>query len=218
MKPTFSLRKATSLALFFSLFMLTLSGALLWIVPHFMSYGNSPVPWGINRAVWLQEHLVFSILFALLSFAHLFGFNREAMLTYLKKSAGPEGKTRPEFRTTLLMTGLIAFLTALHVPAISTDLNTNVRNAAAAEQNSTEAFLSTEEHEASERRLRHSHPEDDHVAGRWSASIADRGQVYKADDNAILTESTTGADTKAGAGAPDDELHRRTTTGCSSCH
>lgn len=214
MKPAFNRRKATSLGLFFSFTIMLASGVMLWIFPHIASFGGTTEFGGLPRPAWLNQHIVFGILFALLSLYHLFGVNREPFFSYLKKSANNEGSRRPELLATLLATALIAVITALHVPAVSGSLKTDNETASTFERRVNWNPVDEQSEDFTEHSRRHHFHDyhDDFDGRRASPQIADRR-----DEAGFSTEYRN--DSRAMSnGAPDDELHRRTTASCASCH
>ena len=220
MKPAFNRRKATSFALLFSFLIMLSSGVMLWIFPRIASFGGAAEFGGFSRPVWLNQHIVFGILFALLSLYHLFGVNREPFFSYLKKSANNGGPRRPEFLATALATALIAVLTALHVPAVSGNLRTSDETASTFERRGN-WNPADEQSEDFKEHSRHHHFHDDHDdfdGRRASPQIADRRDADGTSDEAGFSAEFRNASRMMSNEAPDDELHRRTTASCASCH
>lgn len=216
MKPVFNRRKATSFGLLFSFLIMLASGIILWIFPQLVGFSSIPELGGLTRPAWLKQHIVFGILFALLSLYHLFGVNRELFFSYLKKSASTEGTRRTELLTTLLATALIAAVTALHIPAFSGSLKT----ASTFERNGDDREAA---YERSAEYTKHTHHHHDHAeygnedGGSFSPQLAD-SRDEAMNDEARFTQEYRNDSQAMNNGAPDDELHRRTTASCASCH
>lgn len=211
MKPTFNRRKATSFELLFSLLIMLASGMILWIFPSIASFGPVAEFGGLTKPAWLNQHIVFGIIFALLSLYHLFGVNRESFFGYLKKSANEGHPRRPELLTTLLATALIAIITAIHLnqPASGNLIPSN-------QLASADEYYGDDWNADSERS--HHHHLDDEYDGRdESQQITERDTAGESDAAQFSAQERTDAQS-ASNDAPDDELHRRTTRSCASCH
>ncbi|NTU52139.1 MAG: DUF4405 domain-containing protein [Chlorobiaceae bacterium] len=219
MKPSFNRRKATSFALLFSFLILFASGAILWIFPRIVSFGSVPEAGGLTRPVWLKQHIVFGIIFTLLSLYHLFSLNRDAFFSYLKTRSNEGMQRRPELLATLLVTAVIATLTALqHIPSISASMKTgnDISGLSGRVHNNGE---NREEPRVEFREHSHQHHSDEHY-DREHASPQPDDRRYAAIENGDphLNDVSMDASRMMNNGAPDDELHRRTTASCASCH
>ena len=217
MKPSFNRRKATSFGLLLSFTILLVSGVILWAFPHIANYGTVPQFGGATKPLWLDQHIVFGILFTLLSLYHLFGVNRELFFSYLKKSASAGRARQPELLTTLLATVLIAVVTALHIPSFSGSLKTGNGSAVAVERGYDNREADYGQREEFSERSHHHHFDDDEEWRHASPQLADRGDAGASDETQF--NATSRSNSRSGNnGAPDDELHRRTTASCASCH
>jgi hypothetical protein len=215
MKPSFNRRKATSFGLLFSFTILLVSGVILWAFPRIASFSSAAEFGGVSKPVWLDQHIVFGVLFTLLSLYHLFGVNRELFFSYLKKSASTDGQRHPELLTTLLATALIAVVTALHIPY---SLKTGDDSAVAVKRNDGDRDAAYGQREKVSERSRHHHFDEDEEWRHASPQLADRGDAAGASDEAQFSAGYQSDSRSANNGAPDDELHRRTTASCASCH
>lgn len=218
MKPSFNRRKATSFGLLLSFTILLISGVILWVFPRIASFGDVAEFGGVTKPVWLDQHIVFGVLFTLLSLYHLFGMNRELFFSYLKKSAGTARQRHPELLTTLLATALIAVVTALHIPGVSGGLKTGSESAVAVERNDGDRDAAYGQREEFSERSHHHHFDDDEEWRHASPQLADRGEAAGASDEAQFNADYRNDSPPSNNGAPDDELHRRTTRSCASCH
>jgi uncharacterized iron-regulated membrane protein len=210
MKPTFNRRKATSFGLLFSFLIMLASGLILWIFPRIASFGMVAEFGGLTKPAWLNQHIVFGILFALFSLYHLFGVNREPFFAYLKKSASNGLHRRPELLTTLLATALIATVTAMHLQPVSNNVTPGNPIALADDRYGDDSDADSE-------RSHHHHADEEYDERNASSRVADRDTAEKNDAVQFSAEDRNSAQ-PANNGAPNDELHRRTTKSCASCH
>ena len=211
MKKDFNWRLFTSFALFLSFWMLMVSGAILYLFPIVGSAGVGSGFVGLTRRAWLNQHLVFGTLFALLSGYHLFVVNREAFFSYLKRTIA-KGSRRPvELLSTLVLTALVAAGTLKVMPSFSSTrdaqqgspLHSEIQERDQASDDD-EALLDHHRHHQDDR--------DRYESGSESPRLAyDR-------DYADARGDVVGNSGGNYAEAPDDELHRRTTASCRSCH
>ncbi len=91
MKKSFSWRVFISFGLFIALFMMLVSGVILYISPH--GRVANWTDWqiiGLTKRGWQHQHIIFGFSFLILSLFHLFFINWKAFLCYLKSktSAG----------------------------------------------------------------------------------------------------------------------------------
>jgi hypothetical protein len=210
MKPTFNRRKATSFGLLFSFLIMLASGVILWVFPRIATFSAVAEFGGFTKPAWLNQHIVFGILFALLSLYHLFGVNREPFISYLKKSASEGRQRRPELLTTMLATALIAMITALHLQPVSNNVKPGHQIASADDRYA-------DDWSADSGRSHHHHVDDEYDGRDASPQITDRDTTGENDAARFSTDERNGVQS-ASNGAPDDELHRRTTRSCASCH
>ena len=95
MKKLFRWRVFISLGLFIALFMMLVSGVILYISPP--GRVANWTDWrliGLTKTGWRNQHLIFGFAFILLSFFHLFLVNWKAFFSYLKIKTS-EGIKRP---------------------------------------------------------------------------------------------------------------------------
>jgi Domain of unknown function (DUF4405) len=95
MKNSFRWRVFISFGLFIALFMILVSGVILYISPP--GRVANWTDWrliGLTKTGWRNQHLIFGFAFMLLSLFHLFLVNWKAFLCYLKTKTA-EGFRRP---------------------------------------------------------------------------------------------------------------------------
>ena len=218
MKPAFNRRKATSFGLLFSFLIMLASGVILWIFPRLSSFSGAAEFGGLARPAWLNQHIVFGLLFALLSLYHLFGVNRELLFSYLKKSGSEKGARRPELLLTALATLLIAMITALHLPQVSGSMTSGREMASVVDQNVDEGGAAYEQRAEVSEHAHHHHVDDEYDGRDASSQISDSRDGAGTSADARFSAESRNPGAPSSSGAPDDELHRRTTRSCASCH
>jgi magnesium-transporting ATPase (P-type) len=85
MSRFFRWRFFISFGLFIALFVILISGVILYIGPS----GKAPTPvvWrmiGLTKPEWQNQHIIFGFAFSLLALFHLFLINWKAFFSYLK--------------------------------------------------------------------------------------------------------------------------------------
>jgi hypothetical protein len=107
MKKSFRWRVFISFGLFIALFMMLVSGVILYISPP--GRVANWTDWrmiGLTKTGWRNQHLIFGFAFILLSLFHLFLVNWKAFLCYLKTKTA-EGVKRPlELMAILLLSSV----------------------------------------------------------------------------------------------------------------
>jgi DNA-binding phage protein len=85
MKKSFNWRVFVSFGLFIAVFMMLISGVILYISPpgRVANWGNWQML-GLTKRGWLNQHTIFGFAFVILSLFHLFLINWKAFLSYLK--------------------------------------------------------------------------------------------------------------------------------------
>jgi hypothetical protein len=104
MKKKFSWRIFISLGLFIALFMMLVSGAILYIAPP--GRVANWTDWrliGLTRAGWRNQHLIFGFAFGVLSLFHLFLVNWKAFFSYIKIKSTEGLKSPAELIAILLL-------------------------------------------------------------------------------------------------------------------
>ena len=213
MKKMINLRIFTGLALAVSLLMLLISGTLLWIFPVFGTSGASGGIAGIQRKVWMGQHIIFGILFTALSLYHLFYLNREPFFSYFRKKGASVNSRRSELITTLGVVLCITMVTWQGGLSLSVFqgpfhagplLPSRPLPDQPVSPDDRMAWLETE--------------------GIWRQNGEERHFGHNAPKTAWRrseTDISANSDRDRGdwrAQAPDDELHRNAKTGCASCH
>ncbi len=103
MKKTFRWRVFISFGLFIALFMMLVSGVILYISPP--GRVANWTDWrliGLTKTGWRNQHLIFGFAFTLLSLFHLFLVNWKAFLCYLKTKTA-EGVRPPKELVAILL-------------------------------------------------------------------------------------------------------------------
>lgn len=211
MKHSFSRKKATSFALLVSFIIMLFSGLILWIFPHLTNFS-------ISKPILKNQHIVFGTLFALLSLYHMLGINREHLFSYLRRGKDEGFRKHPELLTTLLATALLAMVSTLHLQPFSGSVNTGAESDAAYDR--YDHAWSDHHDDLTEYRpehSRHHHVNDDEERGT-SPQLADNRNFSREYDEARFKPDYTDRSRTLSSEAPEDELHRRTTASCVSCH
>jgi Domain of unknown function (DUF4405) len=107
MKKSFRWRVFISFGLFIALFMMLVSGVILYISPP--GRVANWTDWrliGLTKTGWRNQHLIFGFAFILLSLFHLFLVNWKAFLCYLKTKTA-EGIKRPTELLAILLLSLL---------------------------------------------------------------------------------------------------------------
>ncbi len=107
MKKSFRWRVFISFGLFIALFMMLVSGLILYISPP--GRVANWTDWrliGLTKTGWRNQHLIFGFVFILLSLFHLFLVNWKAFLCYLKTKTA-EGFRRPTELLAILLLSLL---------------------------------------------------------------------------------------------------------------
>jgi len=107
MKKSFRWRVFISFGLFIALFMMLVSGVVLYISPP--GRVANWTDWrliGLTKTGWRNQHLIFGFAFILLSLFHLFMVNWKAFLCYLKTKTA-EGVRRPTELLAVLLLSLL---------------------------------------------------------------------------------------------------------------
>lgn len=229
MNKSFSWRVFTSFGLFLSFFMLLVSGVILYIFPE-----RSPgVVWamgGLTKPAWQNQHIIFGFAFSLLSLGHLFLINWHAFLSYLKTKTAQGMKRPAELMTILILSLFVGIGTYFGIQPFSGILEFGRGISRSWEQKPEQAPVDHAELLASpeisqqiadEERMSSRSQDLAYEDGMTSKSqdLAFRDEEFEADpdttSNAIPKNNNTPI---SDVQAPDDELHRRTTRSCSSCH
>jgi len=211
MKKDFNWRIFTSLGLFLSFSMLLASGAILYMFPVVSSAGIGTGFGGLTRRAWLSQHLVFGAIFALLSGYHLFVVNRETFFSYLKRTMAKGARRPAELLSMVALTALVAVGSLRVMPPFSS--TREVRQGNPLNPEMRERDWAADDGQALPERHRNHHDDDGRSEYRSeSLRLAyNRDYSYGRGDVASNSASNYGP-------APDDELHRQTTSSCSSCH
>ncbi len=107
MKKSFRWRVFISFGLFIALFMMLVSGVILYISPP--GRVANWTDWrliGLTKTGWRNQHLIFGFAFILLSLFHLFLVNWKVFLCYLKTKTAEGVKPPTELLAILLLSSL----------------------------------------------------------------------------------------------------------------
>jgi hypothetical protein len=220
MKKSFSWRILTSYTLFLSFLILLISGVILYVYPGVSGSGFVTNFGGFTKPAWLNQHIIFSLVFTLFALYHLFFVNRTAFLSYLTKKKA-EGFRRPaELLVTVMVTSCVAIGTYVHMQPFSSVLSTGKEIAGSLERSEGEApaiNINENVSEYVERAHRHDFEKDDDE-NHASVDLASRLQESKEPVSQGLNSTPDSISQSVNNGAPNDELHRRTKASCASCH
>jgi len=219
MKKPFSQRMLTSFSLLLSFLLLLISGVILYIFPGGNGAGFIPEFSGLTKPAWLNQHIIFSIIFSLLSLYHLFFINRKPFISYLKKKTSDGRQRTAELLTALILTAFVAIGTYAHLQPYSGMLNTGKKIAGAMERKDDEG-LSLQDNTTTYPERFHRYGFEKHYEERHaSPRLAFRREEPEETAGTNFDSSSGNSGSQPmNNGAPDDELHRRTTASCASCH
>jgi len=108
MKKKFSWRAFISIGLFYTFFILLVTGMVLYVAPagRIANWVNWKLV-ALTKAQWQSIHTVFALLFVILSIFHLFSINWKAFWTYLKSKTKQGLNKKREFYLSTIFTILI---------------------------------------------------------------------------------------------------------------
>ena len=219
MKKSFSWRILTSYTLFLSFMILLISGVILYVYPGISASGFVSNFGGLTKPAWLNQHIIFSLVFTLFALYHLFFVNRTTFLSYLTKKKA-EGFRRPaELLVTVIVTSCVAIGTYAHFQPSSSVLTSGKEIASSQELLDDEVPAANDNPTADvEQSQRHDFEEDDNEK---QASEPPASRLQESEEPASPGFNSTGNTSSSKPvknGAPNDELHRRTKASCASCH
>ena len=196
--------------------MLLVSGVILYIFP-----GRTPgFAWemgGLTKPAWQNQHIIFGFAFSLLSLGHLFLINWHAFLSYLKTKT-TQGMKRPvELLTISILSLLVGTGTYFGIQPFSGILEFGKGISRSWEQKTDPALMNHAELMTSPE-ISQQIADEAGISSR-SQELAFRDEEFEADpDTTSNTITGNNSQQTSDVQAPDDELHRRTTKSCSSCH
>jgi hypothetical protein len=120
MKKSFSWRVFISFGLFIALFMMLVSGVILYISPPGRVANWSD--WqmlGLTKRGWLNQHTIFGFAFVILSLFHLFFINWKAFLSYLKSKTAQGLKSPVELLSIITLSAFFGLGTYFDVQPFS---------------------------------------------------------------------------------------------------
>ena len=219
MKKSFSWRILTSYTLFLSFMILLISGVILYVYPGVSASGFVTSFGGLTKPAWLNQHLIFSLVFTLFALYHLFFINRTPFLSYLRTKK-TEGFRRPaELMVTVIVTSCVAIGTYAHMPKFSSVQTPGKEIASSLERHEDEALgVNDNAPEELARGDRHDFEKDDdekHASEPLASRLQESEEPVSPGFNSTVDSSSNQS---VNNGAPNDELHRRTKASCASCH
>ncbi len=116
-------RKITSLTLFVSGILLTLTSIILYIVPPGrVAYWSNWKLWGMTKTEWGNHHINIGYLFIVFSIIHII-YNWKIIVNYLKDKLKKMKVFTPEFSISLIIVAVTALGTQFSIPPFSSILN-----------------------------------------------------------------------------------------------
>jgi len=220
MKKVFSRRMFTSFTLFLSFLIMLISGVILYFFPGGSGSGIIREFGGLTKPAWLNQHIMFGVTFALFSLYHLFFINRDAFFSYLKKKTATGRQGKAELLTTIVLTSFIAIGTLHGMQPFSGILNSGQGISGSSERQDYEGQASYEQRTAFLDLPRQRDIEESHESrSEWSHHRRDqREDPEETGETAYNSGRNNNESRISSSQAPDDELHRRTTASCASCH
>jgi DNA-binding phage protein len=120
MKKSFSWRVFVSFGLFIALFMMLVSGVILYVSPPGRVANWSD--WqmlGLTKRGWLNQHTIFGFAFVILSLFHLFFINWKAFLSYLKSKTAQGLKSPVELLSIITLSAFFGLGTSFDIQPFS---------------------------------------------------------------------------------------------------
>jgi hypothetical protein len=121
MKQKFSWKVFISFGLFYSFFVIFLTGIILYLAPagrvaHWVNWKF----FGLTKEQWQAMHTIFAYLFAILSIFHLFSINWKAFWSYLKHKALKGINRKKEMYIASIATLIVCLGVLIYIPPFST--------------------------------------------------------------------------------------------------
>jgi DNA-binding phage protein len=120
MKKSFSWRVFVSFGLFIAVFMMLVSGVILYVSPP--GRVANWTDWqmlGLTKRGWLNQHTIFGFAFVILSLFHLFFINWKAFLSYLKSKTAQGLKSPVELLSIAALSALFGVGTHFDIQPFS---------------------------------------------------------------------------------------------------
>jgi len=120
MKKSFSWRVFVSFGLFIAVFMMLVSGVILYISPPGRVANWSD--WqmlGLTKRGWLNQHTIFGFAFVILSLFHLFFINWKAFFSYLKSKTAQGLKSPFELLSIITLSAFFGLGTSFDIQPFS---------------------------------------------------------------------------------------------------
>ncbi|NTW74920.1 MAG: DUF4405 domain-containing protein [Chlorobiaceae bacterium] len=120
MKKSFSWRVFISFGLFIAVFMMLVSGVILYISPP--GRVANWTDWqmiGLTKRGWQHQHIIFGFAFLILSLFHLFLINWKAFLSYLKSKTAEGLKSPGELLAIIILSAIFGLGTYYEIQPFS---------------------------------------------------------------------------------------------------
>ena len=139
-KKPFSWRAFISFALFFSFFIIFITGIVLYIAPpgrvaHWVNWKLM----GLTKGEWQSVHTIFSIAFIIFSLFHLFSINWKAFISYIRSHTSKKMNKKRELIISSLLTLIIFMGTIYSAAPFSSIMNWGEELSASWEEKNHEA-------------------------------------------------------------------------------
>ncbi len=120
-KKKFSWRGFVTFGLFFSFFIMTVSGVILYIAPPGrVAHWSEWTLWGLSKEGWQSMHTNFSLMFLILGIFHLFSINWKAFLGHIRSRVTRSLNRTWEMVLATLLTLAIFFGVIFNIPPFKT--------------------------------------------------------------------------------------------------
>ncbi|MBD3287680.1 DUF4405 domain-containing protein, partial [candidate division KSB1 bacterium] len=122
-RSKFHFKSFTSLFVFLSFLMMTISGIILYFTPPGrVAHWSEWRFWALTKEQWQAQHTIFSLLFIIFAALHIY-YNWKVFIGYIKKQAQKGLNRKREIAWATVLTILVAILTQVNVPPFSTIMN-----------------------------------------------------------------------------------------------
>lgn len=119
-KTKFSWKAFISIGLFYSFFILFITGIILYLTPTGrVAHWENWTLFGFRKEDWEAIHIIFSLVFIILSIFHLFSINWKVFLKYLKNKRKTGINKNREFYLASIFTFFIFIGVILSIPPFS---------------------------------------------------------------------------------------------------
>jgi hypothetical protein len=200
---------------------LLISGVILYVYPGASGSGFVSEIGGLTKPAWLNQHIIFSLMFTLFALYHLFFINWTPFLSYLKTKKTEGFRLPVELLVTVIVTSVVAIGTYAHIQPFSSVLSTGKEIGGSLQRHENEApAISVNDNAAANVERSYGHDLEEHDDDKHeSVYLASRSQESEESASPGFNATADNSSSQSvNNGAPDDELHRRTKASCASCH